>query len=52
MVTELIALREMREEVRDMLLTCFEGAVRLSGTSLELILSNGQRFLVSVEKAE
>lgn len=51
MVTELIALRELQEEVEAMLRICFEGMICNLGNHLEVRLPNGQRFKVYLKDA-
>ncbi len=50
MVANEVALKELKEEVADMLSTCFVGAVSDRGEHIELKLCNGQKFRVCVEE--
>ncbi len=45
-----ISLKDMREEIKDMLSVCFEGKVLEDGKQIHMVLPDGQRFSVSVDE--
>lgn len=51
MTAEKISVAEMQEEVAAMLKVCFEGTVVKLGNMLELTLTCGRSFLVTVEES-
>ena len=45
-----VSLKDMKEEIIAMLAVCFEGEVLESDARICMILPDGQKFSVSVEK--
>lgn len=46
-----VSLKELCDQIADMLTVCFEGEVSERESGIELLLGNGQRFCLSVGEA-
>ena len=51
MTVELVAVKEMLEELKAMVAVCFEGNVEICGNSVSLELPNGQKFVIQCREA-
>ena len=50
MVTELVSLNEIKSELKDMILACFEVEVMENAGSIKIMLPNGQSFCIDMKE--